>query len=344
MDLTTIPGTDEKVSKICLGTMTWGEQNSEKEAHDQIDFALERGINFIDTAELYPVPSREETSGRTESYIGSWLRKGSRDKIFLATKLVAYSSGLKYMRGGPGYNTEQFQLALENSLKRLNTDVIDLYQVHWPARNMAMFGGWQFDPQAERGNTDFLPLLKFLTTKVKEGKIRHWGLSNENAYGIKAICDICELEGLERPKTLQNAYSLINRTFETDTAEACYRENIGLMAYSTLGFGLLTGKYIDDPKAHGRMNLFPGFINRYTKPNTKPAIQAYYDLAKANKLSPTQMALAFVNQRWFTLCNIIGATNLKQLEENIKSINLKLNDDILKQINLIHLSLPNPAP
>lgn len=340
-----IPGTNLEVSLICLGTMTFGEQNSEKEAHAQLDYATcEAGVNFIDTAELYPVPAKEKTSRLTESYIGSWLKNKKREDIVLATKVIAFSSNLSWYRGGPKPTAKQFKEALDESLKRLQTDYVDLYQIHWPTRNTPLFGGTIFDPAKERDTTPLLEQAQIMNDFVKEGKIRHWGLSNENCWGVMKFISECEKHNIARPVTIQNSYSLINRTFEDSLFETCFRENIGLLAYSPLAFGHLTGKYIDNPNAPGRLSEFKSFGYRYQKTNTEPAVRAYVELAREYKISPALMALAFVNSRSFVTSNIIGATNLNQLKENVESSKITLSSELAKRIDQIHRKYPNPAP
>jgi aryl-alcohol dehydrogenase (NADP+) len=345
MEMRKLPGTEIEVSKICLGTMTFGEQNTESEAHEQLDYATkEGGINFIDTAELYPVPAAEPTATRTESYIGSWIKNQKRDELVIASKVIAFSSGLGWFRNGPKPTKEHFKRALDDSLKRLGTDYLDLYQIHWPSRNTPLFGGNVFNPDHERDGLNLLEQADAMNDFIKEGKIRSWGLSNEKCWGVMKFVAECEKNGFAKPVSIQNAYNLINRSFEESLSETCFRENIGLLPYSPLAFGYLTGKYLDNPKVSGRINLFEGFDYRYGKPNTQPAIKAYVDLAKEVGLSPTHMALAFVNDRNFVTSNIIGATNLTQLKENIESANIKLDKEVLKRINQIHLKFPNPAP
>ena len=343
MKMNQLGSSDLVVSRICLGTMTWGEQNTEKDAHEQLDYAIAQGINFIDTAEMYAVPPTEKTYGSTETYIGPWLKKQQRDKLIIASKIAGPRADMTYVRGGSKINAAQIDQALHNSLKRLQTDYLDLYQIHWPERNTPIFGATQYDPKRERDSTPIREQLEALAVHVKAGKIRFIGVSNETPWGVCQFTRMAEQHGLPRIATIQNAYSLLNRTYEYGLAEACHRENVGLLAYSPLAFGHLTGKYLT-PEGKGRCNEYVGFGQRYEKPNVKPASQAYADLAKKHGVSATGLALAFVNQRWFTASNIIGATTLAQLKENIQSEYVTLSDECVKEIDAIHQRLSNPAP
>ncbi len=336
---------DLKVSNICLGTMTFGQQNTKKEAHQQLDYAINQGINFIDTAELYPVPPRAETSYATENIIGSWLNKNQRDKIILATKAVGGARGISWVRKSEhAFNRSNLRNALEGSLKRLKTEYIDLYQLHWPERNTPMFGQYLFDPEQEREYTDFTETLEALSDLIKEGKIRHIGLSNEWPWGLMQFLNASEQGGLPRVISMQNAYNLINRTYDSSLREMGYRENVPLLAYSPMAFGHLSAKYINDSQAKGRVNIFDGFAQRYEKPSVVPAVRAYADLAQKLQISPATLALAFTYSRWFCASTIIGATSMKQLEENINAINFEWNDEIEQAVEAIHLRFFNPAP
>ena len=345
MDYNLLPGTEIKVSKICLGTMTFGRQNNEKEGHDQMDYSYDRGINFFDTAELYPVPPSPETQGETEKIIGSWLKKtGKRDKIIIASKVAGPSSFSQHIRKNMSYSKATINEAINNSLKRLRTDYIDLYQIHWPERVTNFFGkrGFEFHKE-DQWKYNFDLILDVLNDNIKEGKIRNIGISNETPWGLmKYVNDSNE----NRPKiiSIQNPYSLLNRTFEIGNSEICHKENIGLLAYSPLGFGTLTGKYLGGnmPK-NARLTLFPHY-DRFSNKESKKAIQKYYDLAKENGMSLTTMALSFVNDRSFVTSNIIGATSIDQLKENIDSYKIFLSDELLDKINIIHNNQPNPAP
>lgn len=333
------------VPSLCLGTMTFGQQTGEADAHAQLDLALARGVNFIDAAEMYPVPARAETSGATETIIGNWLVHQPREKIILATKVAGPARGMGWIRGGPeAMDRANIRAALEGSLKRLRTDYIDLYQLHWPARNQAMFGQWQFKPEAERPCTPLLEQLETLAELVREGKVRAIGVSNEHPWGIMELLRLGREHGLPLVASTQNAYNLINRKFEYGLDEVCWRENVGLLAYSVLGFGHLTGKYLDNPTAPGRISQFPQFGQRYDKPGVPLAVRAYAELARAHGLTPTQLALAFVTSRPFVTSALIGASTLAQLQENLEACALPLSPELAAEIDRIHLVHSNPAP
>ena len=343
MKYTVLPDTDIRVSKICLGTMTWGQQNTESEGHEQIEYALEQGINFIDTAELYAVPAKKETQGKTEEIIGSWIKKtGRRNEMVLATKIIGPRDFVKHIRTG-GFTKENIEDAIHKSLKRLQTDYIDLYQLHWPDRNTNFFGlrGYEQD-ESEEWEDNFATILAYLQQCIKEGKIRHIGVSNETAYGVMRYTEEAR-KGLPKMITVQNPYNLLNRKDEVGLTEVLHRENIGHLPYSPLGFGQLTGKYLDESPEDARVSLFPQF-DRYHNEKSFEATRAYNEIAKKHQISLTQMALAFVNERPFVTSNIIGATKMNQLKENIESINLTLTEEILKEINEVHEKNPNPAP
>ena len=340
------------VSKVCLGTMTFGDQNTQAEAHEQLDYALSQGINFIDTAEMYPVPPKAETFTRTETIIGHWLKNQSRDKIILGSKVAGRNRGLNWIRGGDGSLTRaNIRAAIHDSLTRLQTDYIDLYQLHWPERNVPLFGQYQFDPKSEmdaQGNqkawVSIHTQLEALAELISEGKVRAIGLSNEQPWGIMEFLRISEAYNLPRVATLQNSYHLMNRTIDFGISEILHREQLSLLAYSPLAFGHLSGKYIDDPQANGRVTMFLGYAQRYSKPNVTAASAAYAKLARAHGLTPTQLALSFVMHRWCVASTIIGATNMAQLQENIAAYNVQLSSDVLTQVDQIHLSMTNPAP
>jgi len=341
----TLGNSDLEVTKICLGTMTYGQQNSEQEAHDQLAYAVEHGINFIDTAEMYPVPARADTCHRTETYIGTWLEHQPREKLVIATKAAGPSRGMQWIRNGNlGYSAGNLRDALERSLKRLRTDYVDLYQLHWPDRNAPIFGQYHFKPENEKQTVPLLETISVLDQLKQEGKIRHWGMSNETPWGLMTAIRIADENNFSRPITVQNAYNLINRTWENGLSEIGFREHVSLLAYSPLGFGILSGKYLDNPAAPGRINLFSSFGGRYSKPNTNKAVAAYVSLARENNLTPTQLALAFVYQRWCVGSTIIGATTMDQLQQDIEASEVNLSKDILEEIERIHLRYPNTAP
>lgn len=348
MKYNTLGKTDLKISRICLGTMTWGEQNTEDEAHAQIDYALEQGVNFMDAAELYPVPPKAETAGLTETYIGTWLKKHQqRDKWVIASKAASRSTeGLTYLRGGPRLNLKQLQKALDQSLKRLQTDYIDLYQMHWPERPTNFFGQLGYTVPAEKDETTPIEeTLEALKTLQKSGKVRHFGLSNETAWGAMHWLHLARTKDLPEIVSVQNPYNLVNRSYEVGLAEVSHREKVGLLAYSPLAFGMLTGKYLGGQRpANARLTLFNRFTRYTSSPIAVKMIQSYVDLAQKHGLDPSQMALAFVNQQMFLDATIIGATNLKQLATNIDSINLDLSPEVLQGIQELHNSQPNPCP
>ena len=326
--------------------MTWGKQNTQEEGFAQMDLAVDKGINFFDTAELYPVPAEPKTSGETSKIIGKWFKKtGKRDKIILASKIIGRGSDYTAHIRSTGFSPESIRQAVNEELKRLQTDYIDLYQLHWPERKTNTFGqrGYKHDPN-DQWKDNLNEVLCTLDSLIKEGKIRYVGLSNEKAWGTMRFLEESKIHNLPRMITIQNAYSLLNRTFEGDLAEIAMREQIGLLPYSTLAFGRLTGKYIqgkDSPKS--RLNLFPN-LSRYNGVQSIEASKRYLNIAEDFKISPAQMALAFVNQQPFVTSIIIGATTLEQLEENIESINVSLSYEILKEINKVHSEIPNPAP
>ncbi|MEE9552114.1 MAG: NADP(H)-dependent aldo-keto reductase [Gammaproteobacteria bacterium] len=338
--------TDLNVSLICLGTMTWGEQNTEAEAHAQLDYAVNAGINFIDTAELYPVPPKEETQGRTEEYLGTWLAKRSdRDKLIIASKVCATADWTPYLRNGNNrLDSKNIEAAVDASLKRLQTDYIDLYQIHWPERDTNYFGKLGYYHVPEKDGVPIEETLEALGNLVASGKIRNIGISNETPWGITEYLRAAEQNNLPRIVTIQNPYSLLNRTFEIGAAEFAHREDVGLLAYSPLSFGVLSGKYLNGAQPEGaRLTLFERF-SRYLNENGIKCTKAYVELAREHGLDPAQMALAYVNSRPFLTSTIIGATNMDQLKTNIASIDLELSKDIIKAIEDIHDQQPNPCP
>ncbi|MBA3986273.1 MAG: aldo/keto reductase [Flavobacteriales bacterium] len=344
MKYNTLPNSDLKVSELCLGTMTWGEQNTQQEAHDQLNFALENGINFIDTAEMYSIPGRKETQGSTETIIGNWLAKsGKRKDIILATKIAGPSRNFDHIRTPLNFSREALNDAIAKSLKRLQTDYIDLYQLHWPERNTNYFGqrDYKHNPE-ERWKDNFAEVTENLNHFVQEGKIKHIGVSNETPFGLMRYIEETRESNL-KISTVQNPFNLLNRKDEIGLTEILHRENIGYLAYSPLGFGQLTGKYLENTPSNSRVTLFPQY-NRYHKENGFKATEKYNQLAKAEGFSLTQMALAFIRQQTFISSTILGATSVGQLQENIESKNVILSGQLLRAIHDIHEAIPNPAP
>ncbi|MGS2725488.1 aldo/keto reductase [Psychroserpens sp. BH13MA-6] len=345
MRYTTLPKTDIKVSKICLGTMTWGNQNTQDEGFAQMDMALDKGVNFFDTAELYPVPATAERYADTERIIGNWFQKtGHRDKVVLASKIAGPGDYTAHIRTN-GFSKSALNDAVNQSLKRLKTDYIDLYQLHWPERDTNTFGtrDYKHNPN-DSWNDNFKEILHSLDDLIKSGKIRQVGISNEKAWGTMRYLEESKANDLPRMITIQNAYSLLNRVFEGDMAEIAIREDIGLLAYSPMAFGVLSGKYIKGTAAdNARLKLFPRF-SRYSSEQATEATKKYLKIAEVNAMTLAQMALAFVTDRPFVTSNIIGATSLAQLEENIDSVDIQLSEDVLKAIHEVHASIPNPAP
>ncbi|MGB0777454.1 MAG: NADP(H)-dependent aldo-keto reductase [Flavobacteriaceae bacterium] len=338
-----IPNTDIEVSKICLGTMTFGEQNTEQEGHEQLDYAVSKGVNFIDTAEMYSVPGRAETQGSTERIIGTWL-KDNRDKVVVATKVTGPNPYFSYIRPELNFSRASIHQAIEGSLNRLQTDYVDLYQLHWPERRANFFGkrNFEWDP-SDPWKDNFEEIIFTLDELVQQGKIRHYGVSNETPWGVMRHLNESNKNNLTRCKTIQNPYSLLNRTFEVGNAEVSMREKVGLLAYSPLGFGVLSGKYLEHMPKEARITKFPQF-SRYNNPQAVKLTQLYWDLAQKHGLSLAQMSLAFVNQQPFVTGNIIGATTMHQLKENIESIDLTLSPELIREINQIQDLQPNPSP
>ena len=346
MKYTKLPNTDIKVSKICLGTMTWGNQNTQKEAFAQMDYALEKGVNFFDTAELYPVPATPETYADTERIIGNWFQKTkNREKIVLASKIVGSGDYTAHIRKD-GFSKRAIKEAVEGSLKRLQTNYLDLYQLHWPSRGVNCFGVRDYPyKMATKEAENHLEILETLNEYVKAGTIRKIGLSNETPWGTLQYLQTAKEHNLPRPVTIQNSYSLIHRAYEYGMSEVSLRENIGLLAYSPLAQGVLSGKYLNGQSPEGsRGNLFPRFITRYMGDGSLEAVKKYKAIAEKHGITLTEMSLAFINQLPFVTSNIIGATKMEQLKENIESINIHLSDEIIAKINTVHQSIPNPAP
>jgi aryl-alcohol dehydrogenase-like predicted oxidoreductase len=342
---------DIDVSLICLGTMMWGDQVDEEQAHQQIEYALDHGVNFMDTAELYTIPAKTETWGNTERIIGNWIEKHPerRKDLILASKVVASWPGrdLSWIRGDRHLlNKENIQEALDLSLKRLKTDYLDLYQIHWPDRSTNYFGQRGYTHKPAEDNISIEETLSVLNDLVKSGKIRHIGISNETPWGMMQFLNIAKEKGYERIMSVQNPYNLLNRLYEVGCAEISIREACGLLAYSPLGYGVLSGKYLQNQVPKGsRFDVFPTYGPRFSgTPQAIEATQKYTDIAKEHGLTPAQLALAFVNSRDFITSNIIGVTNLDQLKENINTVNIQLSAECLKDIEAVQESIPNPCP
>ena len=337
---------DLEVSRICLGSMTWGEQNTEAEAFEQLDYAVAQGINFIDTAELYAVPPRPETYGKTETYIGNWLQKRQcRDKVIIATKVAGAGEISTHIRGGARLDRTQIHQAIDGSLKRLQTDYVDVYQLHWPHRNTNFFGQLGYEHQTYEDMVAIEESLNALAELVQMGKVRYIGVSNESAWGVMTFLKLAEQHNLPRIVSIQNPYNLLNRSYEVGLAEVGHRENVGLLAYSPLAFGVLSGKYLNNARPEtARISLFPRFDRYIKNASGVKATQAYVNLAQQHGLDPAQMALAYVNTRPFLHSNIIGATTMAQLKDNIASIDLTLSEAVLEGIEAIHQQYSNPCP
>ena len=345
MKYSNLPNTATKISKIGLGTMTFGQQNSEAEGHAQMDYALENGVNFFDTAEMYSVPAKKETYGSTEKIIGTWFKKtGNRENVILATKIAGPNRNLNYMREENDFSRESLTYALDQSLKRLQTDYIDLYQLHWPERKSNMFGVLGFKVQEDSWEDNFQSVLECLQGFINQGKIRNIGVSNETPWGLMRFLEESKKHNLPRMATIQNPYSLVNRSFEVGLSEVCHRENVGLLAYSPLAFGVLSGKFLNGANpTNARINLFPQFA-RYNSENTREAARRYHEIANDFGLTLTELSLAFVNQQPFLSSTIIGATTMEQLKENINTIKVTLDENVLAEIEKIQTIFPNPAP
>ena len=344
MEYRTLPGTDMNVSKVCLGTMTWGQQNSEAEAHEQLDYAIAQGINFIDTAEMYPVPPNAETQGRTEKHLGTWLKRQKRDRLYIATK-VAGPGRRDWIRDGRTDLTPQvIAEAVDTSLERLQTDYIDLYQIHWPQRNVPNFGATEFDPAKEKDGPSIHDQVTGMAAMIRAGKIRYYGLSNESAWGVCEFRRAAHELGHPGPVTIQNSYSLLSRNVDNDLAETLFRQNMSLLAYSPLAAGILSGKYMGGAKPAGtRFTLFDSLGLRFRKPMVSEAVDAYAALARRCQMTLVQLALGYVASRWFLGASIIGATSMAQLKEDIAAAQLTLDPQTLDEIKQIQLRYPNPA-
>ena len=338
--------TDIDVSVICLGTMTWGEQNTKQEAFEQMDLAVSKGVNFFDTAEMYPIPANPKTYGSTESIIGDWMAKNNNRKdIIIATKVAGKASFTAHVRDNICLNRQNIFSAVEGSLKRLKTDYIDLYQIHWPDRDTNFFGKMNYKHNPKQDATPIIETLDAMDELVKQGKVRYIGLSNETPWGVHKYLQLSYKYKKTRIQSIQNPYNLLNRIFEVGLSEMSIRENVSMLAYSPLAFGTLSGKYIDDKApSNARLNLFPQYDRYSSNQRALTAIQKYVNIAKKFNLNPSQMALAFVNQRDFVTSNIIGATNLEQLKSNIESIDLQLDEQIINKIEQEHILNPNPCP
>lgn len=346
MQYTQLPGLGDKVSKICLGTMTWGQQNTEAEAHEQMDFALSEGVNFWDTAEMYPSPPDKDKQGDTERFLGTWLAKsGRRDEIVLASKI----SPMSFLRDGETrFNAKHISEAIDGNLERLQTDHIDVYQLHWPERQTNYFGTRGYTEEMAKQDlsdlTPFLETIEALDAEIKKGRIRAYGLSNDTPWGLMRYLWEADKNGLPAPITIQNPYSLLNRLYEVGLAEISHRENVGLLAYSPLGFGVLSGKYLGGKRPEGaRLTKYDRF-ERYTNEQAKWATEQYAKIAADAGLDMAQMSLAFVNSRHFVTSNIIGATTIEQLKSNIDSVNLELSPEVLEAIDKVQAQQPNPSP
>ena len=344
MQFKILPGTDMNVSRVCLGTMTWGEQNTEAEAHEQLDYAIGEGINFIDTAEMYPVPPNAGTQGRTEKYLGSWLARQQRDRLFIATKVAGPGRRDWIRNGRTDLTPDVIADAVDTSLERLQTDYIDLYQIHWPQRNVPNFGATEFDPAKEKDGPTIHEQVAGMAAMIKAGKIRYYGLSNDTAWGVCEFRHAADELGVPRPVTLQNSYSLLSRNVDNDLAETLFRENMSLLAYSPLAAGILSGKYMGGAKPAGtRFTLFDSLGLRFRKPMVSEAVDAYAALAKRRGPTLVQLALGYVASRWFMGASIIGATTMAQLKEDIAAAQLTLDTETLDEIKQIQLRYPNPA-
>ena len=345
MNYKKLGNTDINVSTICLGTMTWGEQNTQEEGFEQMDYALENGVNFWDTAELYAIPPKKNTYGKTEEVIGNWFKKTKkRNEIILATKVSG--PGLSWIRGGGNqYDEKNLNKAVEGSLKRLKTDYIDLYQLHWPERKSNFFGRLGYQHKDEGDWNKFEDILNSLDKIIKSGKVRYIGLSNETAWGLSKFLEISKTKKLPRIMSVQNAYSLLCRTYEVGLAEISIREKSGLLAYSPLAGGFLSGKYRNNNlPENSRQKLFSDYYTRYSKPDTSPVIEKYYNIAEKFGLNFAQMSIKFCEIQKFLTSVIIGATTMEQLKINIESVSVNLTEEIIKNINDVQLKYPNPCP
>ena len=345
MKYRTLPGTALRVSEVCLGSMTWGEQNSEAEAHEQLDYAVARGINFIDTAEMYPAPPVAATQGRTETYIGNWLARRPRNDLVIASKVAGPGRRDWIRQGRTDLTRDIIAEAVDTSLERLRIDCIDLYQIHWPQRNVPMFGATAFDPAKETGGPPVREQVEAMAALIAAGKIRHYGLSNETAWGVCEFHRVARELGVPGPVTLQNSYSLVSRNVDNDLAEVLFRHRMSLLAYSPLAGGMLSGKYLGGAQPSGaRFTLFDNFSLRFRKPLVAEAVDAYAELAARRGISLVQLALGYVRSRWHLGATIIGATTIAQLAEDIDGAQFELDPETLAEIAAIQVRYPNPAP
>jgi aryl-alcohol dehydrogenase (NADP+) len=339
-----LPGTEMNVSRICLGTMTWGQQNNEAEAHEQLNYAIGQGINFIDTAEMYPVPPNAQTQGRTERYLGTWLKRQNRDRLVVATKVAGPGRRDWIRNGRTDLTAAVIAEAVDTSLKRLQIDYIDLYQIHWPQRNVPNFGETEFDPAKETAGPSIYDQVSGMTAMINSGKIRYYGLCNETAWGVSEFHRAAKDLGAPGPVTLQNSYSLISRNVDGDLAEALFRQNTSLLAYSPLAAGILSGKYLHGAKPAGaRFTLFDNLGMRFRKPMVSEAVEAYAALARRRGLTLVELALGYVASRWFVGALIVGATAVSQLREDIAAAQFTLDKETLAEIKQIQFRYPNPA-
>ncbi|MGL4376076.1 MAG: aldo/keto reductase [Microcoleaceae cyanobacterium] len=334
-----------RVSEICLGTMTYGYQNTKDEAHKLLDYAVSQGVNFIDTSETYPFPNPTKTQGMTEEYIGQWLINQQREQLIIATKIAGVSPQLTWIRNGQNrIDQKNVTEAVEGSLRRLQTDYIDLYQIHWPDRYVPLFGDPNYEPQRERETIAIAEQLEVFANLIKTGKIRYLGVSNETAWGVCEFCHIAQQLNLPKIVSIQNGFSLFNRLFHINLAEACRLNNVGLLAYNPLAFGFLTGKYLSEIPKNSRLDLFENMYSRYDQNNITEATKGYVNLAKKYNVTPAQLALAYVRTRWFVTSTIVGSTKIEQLQENLGSVNIELDEAMLTEIDQIHRRYPNPTP
>ncbi len=344
MKYRTLPGTSLDVSEVCLGTMTWGEQNSEAEGHAQLDYAMAQGINFIDTAEMYPVPPNGTTQGRTETILGNWLARRPRGNLVIASKVAGPGRRDWIRNGRTDLTRDVIAEAVDTSLARLKIDYLDLYQIHWPQRNVPMFGATEFDPAKEKDGPSIREQVEGMAAMIKAGKIRHYGLSNETAWGVCEFQRIAKELGVAGPVTTQNSYSLVSRGVDNDLAEVLYREHMSLLAYSPLAAGVLSGKYRGGASpANSRFALFDGIGLRFRKPMVHEAVEAYLAVAQRRGLSLVQLALGYVKSRWFVGATIVGATSVEQLTEDIAGAQVELDAETLAEIANVQLRFPNPA-